>query len=65
MKNALEIIVTVLLLIACVQTSFAQRDSTSFDNRLGVDVSYTGLSYLESSAVGFHVTYTMKKHAVD
>lgn len=54
----------VALLIASAISALAQKDSTLFDNRLGIDVSYTGLSYLESAAVGFHITYTMKKHAV-
>lgn len=64
MKNTLEIIVTGILWIVCVQTTIAQKDSAAFDNRLGIDISYTGLSYLESSVAGFHITYTMKKHAV-
>ena len=64
MKNVFGILATIVLLIGCVYTTTAQKDSTAFDNRLGVEVSYTGLSYLESAVAGFHITYTMKKHAV-
>ncbi len=64
MKNAFGIIVTVVLLIACAASAFAQKDSTVFVNKLGIDNSYTGLSYMESAVFGFHITYTMKKHAV-
>ncbi|GEM_PF-883686 len=64
MKNAFGIIVTVVLLIACSASAFAQKDSTVFVNKLGIDNSYTGLSYMESAVFGFHITYTMKKHAV-
>mgnify|MGYP006879097579 CR=1 FL=1 len=64
MKNVFGILATIILLIGCVHTTTAQKDSTAFDNSLGVEVSYTGLSYLESAVAGFHITYTMKKHAV-
>ncbi|MCF8275705.1 MAG: hypothetical protein K9J17_03135 [Flavobacteriales bacterium] len=64
MKNATRIFVTLALLIVFVGNGFAQKDSTAFDNKLGIDLSYTGLSYLESAVFGFHITYTMKKHAV-
>jgi hypothetical protein len=64
MNNAFRILATVVMLIGCIETATAQKDSTAFDNRLGVEISYTGLSYLESSVGGFHITYTMKKHAV-
>lgn len=64
MKNAFRLILTSVLLIATCFNSVAQKDSTAFDNLLGIDNSYTGLSYLESAVYGFHITYTMKKHAV-
>lgn len=64
MKRQLPILLTTALLIGCAFESLAQKDSTAFDNRLGIDISYTGLSYLESAVGGFHITYTMKKHAV-
>lgn len=52
------------MLIVATQHSFSQKDSTAFDNLIGIDKSYTGLSYLESAVFGFHITYTMKKHAL-
>ena len=64
MKSHLGIVLTVVLLIGCSQILLAQKDSTSIAGRLGIDKSYTGLSYAESSVFGFHITYTMKKHAV-
>ncbi|MGB0918325.1 MAG: hypothetical protein ACPGU4_12100, partial [Flavobacteriales bacterium] len=64
MKNSFRIILTSVLLIGFLQNALAQKDSTAFDNKLGVDNSYTGLSYLESAVYGFHITYTMKHHAV-
>lgn len=64
MKNLFRLIVTTYVLIGMQFSAQAQKDSTAFDNKLGIDVSYTGLSYLESSVFGFHITYTMKKHAV-
>jgi hypothetical protein len=64
MKNAFRIVLTAFVLIASASLVRAQKDTTAFDNRLGIDVSYTGLSYLESAVGGFHITYTMKKHAV-
>lgn len=64
MKSALRIILISVVLIGAKQSGFAQKDSTSFDNLLGIDNSFTGLSYLESGVYGFHITYTMKKHAV-
>ena len=64
MKHAFVIVLTNLLLIVGFQNATAQKDSTAFDNKLGVDNSYTGLSYLESAVYGFHITYTMKHHAV-
>lgn len=64
MKNGFGIIVTVILLIVATETVFGQKDSTAFDNRLGFEISYTGLSYLECAVGGFHITYTTKRHAV-
>ena len=64
MKSIFRIILTSLLFIGILQVALAQKDSTAFDNKLGVDNSYTGLSYLESAVYGFHITYTMKHHAV-
>lgn len=64
MKSPLRIILISLMLIGAGGSSFAQKDSTSFDDLLGIDNSYTGLSYLESAVYGFHITYTMKHHAV-
>lgn len=64
MKSPFRIILTSLLLIGIVSSSFAQKDSIGFDNLLGIDNSYSGLSYLQSAVYGFHITYTMKKHAV-
>ncbi|TNF25153.1 MAG: hypothetical protein EP314_07030 [Bacteroidetes bacterium] len=64
METISRIVLTVLLLIFSVLIAQAQKDSTVFDNRLGIDNSYTGLSYLESAVYGFHITYTMKRHAV-
>ena len=64
MKSTVRIILISLVLIGAGQTGLAQRDSTSFDKLLGIDNSYTGLSYLEGAVYGFHITYTMKKHAV-
>ncbi|MBI1286043.1 MAG: hypothetical protein GC178_00530 [Flavobacteriales bacterium] len=64
MKNACRIVLTVGVLIATVQLGWAQKDSTAFDNKLGIDISYSGLSYLESAVGEFHITYTMKHHAV-
>ena len=64
MKATFAILLTLGLLIATAPQTCAQKDSTAFDNKLGIDKSYTGLSYLESAVFGFHITYTMKKHAV-
>lgn len=64
MKNQFPILLTIGLLIGSCSLAQAQQDSTTFDGKLGIDNSYTGLSYLESAVYGFHITYTMKKHAV-
>ncbi len=64
MKSTFGIIVTIGVLIGYTSNAFSQKDSTVFSNKLGLDNSYTGLSYMESSVYGFHITYTMKKHAV-
>ena len=64
MKNAFRLILTSLVLIATCFNSVAQKDSTAFDNLLGIDNSYSGMSYIEGAVYGFHITYTMKKHAV-
>jgi hypothetical protein len=64
MKNPFPILLLIAVLIGCAPSAKAQKDSTAFDGLLGIDKSYTGLSYLESAVFGFHITYTMKKHAV-
>lgn len=64
MKNSARIVLIALLLIATARFGFAQKDTTVFDGKLGIDLSYSGLSYLESAVGGFHITYTMKRHSV-
>lgn len=64
MKNRVLILLTIALFIGSMPFAWAQKDSVVFDNQIGIDKSYTGLSYLESAVFGFHITYTMKKHAV-
>ena len=64
MKYEIRIVLIACLLTFSSLSASAQKDSTAFDNKLGIDNSYTGLSYLESSVYGLHITYTMKKHAV-
>ncbi len=78
MKEFAAFVLMVGLLICTNQTLSAQTDSTSiaktdtskinsepkFDNKFGVGMNYTGLSLIESAAIGFQFKYTMKHHGV-
>lgn len=65
MKNILGIIIAAWIVLISSTFGFAQKtDSTHFENKLGVNFTYSGLSVIESAVGSFHFTYTMKKHAV-
>ena len=60
----MRLFITILLLTVSVGFVSAQKDSTTTISKLGVVMSYTGMSYTESAVFGFQISYTTKHHAV-
>ncbi len=64
MPITLRLFLLGVLLIVSANCSFAQADSSAFNPKWGIDLSYTGMSYTESAVIEFQITYTVKKHAI-
>lgn len=64
MSAAIRLFLLTILLITACKFSLAQNDSSSVGPKWGIDLSYTGMTVLESSVFGFQITHTTKRHSV-